>query len=160
MYSKGGTPSKSGYSGTPRNRSTRLGQSGLSFGKNEEASTFGEGSEDDLSNTPDRATKSKLIQVQAQYSRLQYDHSIIQENLKNAQAARQHAQHFSKNQLVSFLSPKFSMHWYTILSRHTQIMIRQALLPRVRKKDALLQELTQALRDESSDQNKVCFIET
>lgn len=110
MYSKGGTPSNSGYSGTPRNRSTRLGQSGLSFGKDEEASAFGKGSEDDLSNTPDRATKEKLIQVQAQYSRLQYDHSKMQKDLQNAEASRQHAQYFSKNQLVSFLLPKFSMY--------------------------------------------------
>lgn len=101
MYRKGGTPSTSAYSGTPRNRSTRLGQSGLSFGKDEEASGGADGSDEDLGNKTDRAAKPQLIQVQAQYSRLQYDYSKLQKDLQNAEASRQHAQFFSKSQLVS-----------------------------------------------------------
>lgn len=52
------------------------------------------------------------------------------------------------------------MYKFALLSNVTQIMIRQALLPRVQQKDTLLQELMQALRDETNDQNKVCQLKS
>eukprot|EP01138_Halocafeteria_seosinensis_P002096 gb/GECG01002145.1/.p1 GENE.gb/GECG01002145.1/~~gb/GECG01002145.1/.p1 ORF type:complete len:1237 (+),score=253.12 gb/GECG01002145.1/:1-3711(+) len=129
-----GTP-YSGYASISRNRSTRLGQSGSSFGRDEDESAGTGGKDGD---TTDEATRSKIIKIQAQYSRLQHDLAKLQRDLQNAEASRQHAQFFSKSHLI---------------------MIRQALLPRLQNKDTLLQELLQVLREGNNDQQKVAELE-